>query len=587
MAGELIIKNGINVSGSIIAQSITGSFTGSFNGTSTSSSFATTSSIATSASFASTASYVATASYTPTLAQVTTAGNTTTNAITVGDITSTGVIKSVISSVTAQFTAVNPASSYPRAHFQIGQSTSDNNVGLVIAPFYSSAGVQKPAFVQVSTNKNTQDSGQFSGYFLINTSTFTIGTNKRDATTSGGVPIIFAPAITEAMRIQNNGNIQIGTTTDAGYRLDINGTGRFSGNVQITGSATNSLLVKGSGTTSATTTLRVENANASASLVVLDNTNVGIGTSNPSARLEVAGVTTGTAFKVSGGFTGFTGQYFYINEYGSAAMVGTTTDPNNLLFGALGTSDTFARLAFGFLYDKPYLGFGPGGGATRDIYLYRDNADLILGTGTGNTERLRVKASGNLLIGTATDPGYKLNVSGSGNFTNNLTVTGSLQVTGGITGSLLGTGSYATQALSSSFAVSASRAVSASYAPSIPAFPYTGSAEVTGSLSVVGTTTVSGSIIVQDGSMGIVSTGTTNATEAFKVQNATPEVLFNVKDDGELLINTTKYTSNGVLTNNAGIITEVIGYNGIITIDQSPNPPIQIQVTNGIITNVL
>jgi hypothetical protein len=408
MAGELIIKNGINVSGSIIAQSITGSFTGSFNGTSTSSSFATTSSIAT---FASTASFV------------------------------------------------NPL--------------------------------------------------------------------------------------------------------------------------------TQSVSIKGRGTTSATTTLRVENANVSASLVVLDNTNVGIGTSNPSARLEVAGVTTGTAFKVSGGFTGFTGQYFYINEYGSAAMVGTTTDPNNLLFGALGTSDTFARLAFGFLYDKPYLGFGPGN-ATRDIYLYRDNADLILGTTTSNTEKLRVKASGNLLIGTTTDPGYKLNVSGSGNFTNNLTVTGSLQVTGGITGSLLGTGSYATQALSSSFAVSASRAVSASYAPSTPAFPYTGSAEVTGSLSVVGTTTVSGSIIVQGGSVGIVSTGTTNATEAFKVQNATPEVLFNVKDDGGLEVNTVKYPGSGVLESNNGIIQQIIGWNGTININQpAPNPPISIFVQNGVITNVI
>jgi hypothetical protein len=175
---------------------------------------------------------------TPTLAQVTTAGNTTTNAITVGDVTSTGVIKSVVSSVTAQFTAVNPAGSYPRAHFQIGQSAGDNNVGLVIAPFYSSAGVQKPAFVQVSTNKNTLDSGQFSGYFIINTSTFTIGSTKVDGTVSGGVPIIFAPAATEAMRIQNNGNIQIGTTTDAGYKLDVNGTFRVVSDSVLTGNVT-------------------------------------------------------------------------------------------------------------------------------------------------------------------------------------------------------------------------------------------------------------------------------------------------------------------------------------------------------------
>jgi hypothetical protein len=45
----------------------------------------------------------------------------------------------------------------------------------------------------------------------------------------------------------------------------------------------------GSGTTSATTALLVQNANASASLAVLDNGNVGIGTTTPVAALDVSG----------------------------------------------------------------------------------------------------------------------------------------------------------------------------------------------------------------------------------------------------------------------------------------------------------
>ena len=49
------------------------------------------------------------------------------------------------------------------------------------------------------------------------------------------------------------------------------------------------LGVRGSGTTSATTALRVENANATASMVVLDNGNVGIGTSTPTYKLDVSG----------------------------------------------------------------------------------------------------------------------------------------------------------------------------------------------------------------------------------------------------------------------------------------------------------
>jgi hypothetical protein len=77
----------------------------------------------------------------------------------------------------------------------------------------------------------------------------------------------------ERMRIASGGNVLINTTTDAGFKLDVNGTAR----------------VKGTGATSSTTAFRVENTNASASLVVLDNGNVGIGNSNPSKKLHILG----------------------------------------------------------------------------------------------------------------------------------------------------------------------------------------------------------------------------------------------------------------------------------------------------------
>lgn len=70
-------------------------------------------------------------------------------------------------------------------------------------------------------------------------------------------------------------------------RMNINAS---SGNVGVGLGAvapTARLQVRGSGTTSATTAFRVDNANTSASLVVLDNGNVGIGTTAPSMPLQI------------------------------------------------------------------------------------------------------------------------------------------------------------------------------------------------------------------------------------------------------------------------------------------------------------
>jgi hypothetical protein len=49
--------------------------------------------------------------------------------------------------------------------------------------------------------------------------------------------MVFGTSNTERMRITSGGNVLIGTTTDAGYKLDVNGTGRFNNTLQISGNA--------------------------------------------------------------------------------------------------------------------------------------------------------------------------------------------------------------------------------------------------------------------------------------------------------------------------------------------------------------
>jgi hypothetical protein len=50
-----------------------------------------------------------------------------------------------------------------------------------------------------------------------------------------GFDLLLGTSNTERIRITPGGNVLIGTTTDAGYKLDVNGTGRFSGVVDFVG----------------------------------------------------------------------------------------------------------------------------------------------------------------------------------------------------------------------------------------------------------------------------------------------------------------------------------------------------------------
>jgi hypothetical protein len=81
-----------------------------------------------------------------------------------------------------------------------------------------------------------------------------------------------AGAITSRVRfiVEGSNNLLVGTSTDSGFKLDVNGTGRFSGNLTVSGSATNSLLVKSSGATSATAALRVQNSAGNSLFIIGD-----------------------------------------------------------------------------------------------------------------------------------------------------------------------------------------------------------------------------------------------------------------------------------------------------------------------------
>jgi hypothetical protein len=138
--------------------------------------------------------------------------------------------------------------------------------------------VERDAITTSITAVNTND-------LTIGIDATAVGTDRRAVISwegVGSVPLTFRSGVTwngdrgntgtEVMRITSSGNVGIGTTSP-GYKLDVNGDSRISGQAIIIGTATvqgNAFSVGGS-------------------TFVVNAGNVGIGKSNPSYKLDIVG----------------------------------------------------------------------------------------------------------------------------------------------------------------------------------------------------------------------------------------------------------------------------------------------------------
>jgi hypothetical protein len=234
------------------------------------------------------------------------------------------------------------------------------------------------------------------------------------------------------------GQFQLYVKTDNTSVIDLGGGGpildianngtvysRFDGtNFSIgASSALARLYARGTGTTSATTAFRVDNSNASASLVVLDNGNVGVGTTTPSQTLTVNG-----NISASGNL--------FINTGSNQIRIGDNLNDNV-------STDTFKLYNVGingflgtYFYNSSLeLKAGASGSSFVSNWSKIEIKDNFSSPGyirffTSGSERAQITNAGNFGIGT-TSPSSTLDVSGSARITNNLTVTGSLIVRSG------------------------------------------------------------------------------------------------------------------------------------------------------------
>jgi hypothetical protein len=211
-------------------------------------------------------------------------------------------------------------------------------------------------------------------YETANTDAFGI---IRSSATAG------AASFTRLFYIRGNGNVQINTTTDAGFRLDVNGTARVQGPLTVTGLTTASGAI-------------ATGSNFTPTLVAAANNNVLVG-------LDVNPTFT------TGAFTGVTNLVArFIGSRGIIQIESATNSQNSSVRLSARTSNS-TIVSAGF-YQIP--------SGTNSSYFTIAADDF--------NPQLSVFRNGNVLIqngGTITDAGFRLDVNGTARVQGNFTLT--------------------------------------------------------------------------------------------------------------------------------------------------------------------
>ena len=225
----------------------------------------------------------------------------------------------------------------------------------------------------------------------------TFNFTNTSAYAAGG--IVFKTNSTTKFQIFTDGNTFIGSSpSNAGYKLDVNGTGRFSGRLLVSHatsgnygaviyntSATGEGLTVRGGSTSSHSALIIQPYDGSVSLL----------------NILATGAATFSSSVTAGGLVTINKQ----NE-GLILTAGANTDASYMSTRANNSTGWLIIGSTGSVANYIQSGTGANESAITTVGTY------ALALGTNQTERMRITSGGNVLIGTATSGASKLRIVG-------------------------------------------------------------------------------------------------------------------------------------------------------------------------------
>jgi hypothetical protein len=262
------------------------------------------------------------------------------------------------------------------------------------------------------------------------------------------------------MTLFETGNLTVGSTADAGFKLDVQGTGRFSGNLTaasiIRNGGTSSQFLKADGSVDSNTYVTLDTAQTITAKKTFTTVNYTTFTNNDFFQVEFSngssklnlGSASNTGYIASNGELRFATNYPDDSLINPKLIIATngnvginTASPSTKLHVS---NNTVISDALGLLYVENTNGSSGASSTnsavnvknmhgTSQFMQWQSNGlrfgsrivtsggvgDVFITSGADNVAMI-LKAGGNVLIGTTTDSGQRLQVSGSSRFSGEL-----------------------------------------------------------------------------------------------------------------------------------------------------------------------